>query len=105
MAIFYGTLLGKSGSVASRQGSRKSGLTATLSSWDGVLGLSLYWDQLRSRNSVLLTAGRGGGLLHTIYDGPVVDLARGLYLARRVAELRPCTEAIRTSQSNQELGG
>ena len=80
MAHFYGTVLGKSGSVGSRTGSKKSGLEVQAMSWEGAVRVRLLRDEEKGRDVVEISAGpHGNAGVRTIYKGPVAELWAGAY--------------------------
>lgn len=42
MSYFYGTLTGQAKTTVTRRGSKQSGLTATLASWNSKVNVSVY---------------------------------------------------------------
>lgn len=65
MAHFYGTIEGKGGTKASRQGSKASGLEASLMSWGGCLHVE-FWHDTETGTDWVRVEGR----MHPGAEGP-----------------------------------
>lgn len=69
MSHFYGTLQGNRGK-ATRQGTKKSGISATAASWKGCINVTLYIDeQGRDCYRISQEPWYGAGIYETIAQG------------------------------------
>lgn len=85
MSHFYGTVEGKSGSVASRTGSKASGLEVSAKSWEGEVQIKLS-HTAEGRDYIEIWAGPHGDPRWLIFNGPVALLASGNAVVTRDEE-------------------
>lgn len=71
MAHFRGTFQGGRGTEASRLGTRKSGLSAHIASWQGAASVQLSEKDGVDWAIVTLAQHHGQGTFRILYDGPV----------------------------------
>lgn len=71
MAHFYGGVHGNRGGLATRLGSRESGLSTFAASWQGKVTTELYEKGGVDYARVALAPHMGCGITQTLYDGPV----------------------------------
>ena len=87
MAHFRGTICGHRG-VASRLGTKGSGLETKAASWQGAVGVQLYAQNGVDMARVSLTTHHGAGTNRLLYDGPVDSPDAPLGEAPPLATLR-----------------
>jgi len=73
MATFRGTVRGCGDTIASRCGSKESGLRTAACSWEGKVVVELRWDEKREcvMAEVQLLPHFGAGVSKVVYAGPV----------------------------------
>ena len=96
MNHFYGMIDGRGCTLATRCGSRDSGLVTIAASWDGAIVVSLWVDQQGcNRFTVKQRDWKGKGINEVIAEGvigtPVHQLAR---LGSQVEEAEPASVAL-----------
>lgn len=71
MAHFMGIVRGRARSLASRLGSKDSGITVEAGSWEGGVRVHLYQHDGADYAIVSLIQWHGAGANRILYDGPV----------------------------------
>jgi hypothetical protein len=71
MAHFYGKIDGKARTHASRLGTKASGLSTVVASWEGAVSVELMHRDGRDWAVVCLEPWHGKGVTKCIYSGPV----------------------------------
>ena len=71
MAHFLASIQGCRGE-ASRLGSKESGITARIGSWEGGVEVHLYYDASKKLDMarISMIQWQGRGIQHLLYDGP-----------------------------------
>ena len=71
MSQFYGTLDGQARTVATRRGSKKSGITATAASWSGAVRVSVSDEDGEERFDVYMVQWHGRGECKLLATGVI----------------------------------
>lgn len=74
MSTFYGQVEGMSQTVASRRGSRDSGIKASVQSWDGSLISRMWYDNDGNLKVALEVSNDSSSYGDTIFRGSLDDL-------------------------------
>lgn len=86
MSQFYGKVTGSAKTIATRGGSKSSGLAVRGDSWDGGGEISMWHEAGRDYIRIALTkgSGQGSGGEIELYSGPCDTLGRQMFLDGRL---------------------